>query len=125
MPGADLLLSNVYEQLIDGVLDAKHIGQGVVDGVECEHLAFRNDETDWQLWVGVGQRPIPRKYVITSKTVAAAPQYTLRIRDWQADVKPEASAFVPKLPEGTTKVGIEALKDIDEVPAGIPRGGQK
>jgi hypothetical protein len=119
MPGADLLLSRVYEELIADVIDAKHIGQGVVDGVECEHLAFRNSETDWQLWVEVGARPIPRKYVITSKTLAGAPQYTLRIRDWRTDVetKPDAFAFNP--PQGASKVAISALSDIDEVPHGV------
>jgi hypothetical protein len=46
MPGADLLLSRVYDELMADVIDAKHIGQGVVDGVECEHLAFRNPDID-------------------------------------------------------------------------------
>ena len=41
LPGADLLLSKSYEELMAGVLEAKHIGRGVVEGVECEHLAFR------------------------------------------------------------------------------------
>ncbi len=62
MPGADLLLSNAYKALVDGVLEAKHIGRGVVDGVECEHLAFRNLDTDWQLWVEVGDRPSPASW---------------------------------------------------------------
>ena len=47
VPGADLLLAKSYDQLTDDVLDAKHAGRGVVDGVECEHLAFRTSETDW------------------------------------------------------------------------------
>ncbi len=37
------------------VLEAKHMGHGVIDGVECDHLAFRNFDTDWQLWVEVGE----------------------------------------------------------------------
>src|ERR1044072_2168458 len=75
LPGADLLKSQPYDVLVAGVLEAKHVGRGVVDGIECEHLAFRNFDTDWQLWVEVGERPIPRKLVITSKTVSNAPQY--------------------------------------------------
>jgi hypothetical protein len=51
IPGADLLLSNVYDTLIGDVLEAKYIGHGVVGGIECDHLAFRNQETDWQLWI--------------------------------------------------------------------------
>src|SRR6476646_8719761 len=35
LPGADLLVSNPYEALMSDVITAKHIGQGVIDGVEC------------------------------------------------------------------------------------------
>lgn len=87
LPGADLLLSNSYDVLIEGVLEAKHIGRGVIGGVECEHLAFRNFDTDWQLWVQVGEQPIPRKMVITSKTVNSAPQYTIHITSWTTNGK--------------------------------------
>lgn len=118
-PGADLLLSRVYEELIADVIDAKHIGHGVIDGVECDHLAFRNTDTDWQLWVEIGARPIPRKYVITSKAVTGGPQYTLRIRDWRTDVETKADAFAFNPPPGASKVAISALSDIDEVPHGV------
>jgi hypothetical protein len=60
-PGADLLLANVFDDLMDDVIDAKNIGVGVIDGVECAHLAFRTPEVDWQIWVELGARPIPRK----------------------------------------------------------------
>ena len=86
IPGADLLLSNVYDTLIGDVIEAKYIGHGVVGGVECDHLAFRNQETDWQLWIERGDKPLPRKFVITTKSVGAAPQYTLVIHDWKTDV---------------------------------------
>jgi hypothetical protein len=125
LPGADLLLSRVYEELMMDVLDAKHIGQGVINGVECEHLAFRNHDTDWQLWVQVGPRPIPCKYVITSKTVNSAPQYTLRVKDWKTDVQAGADAFVFKAPADAKKVEFSQLSDIDEVPAGTPPGGKQ
>ena len=125
MPGADLLLSKAYDELMAGVIDAKHIGQGVVDGVECEHLAFRNADTDWQIWVEAGPKPIPHKYVITSKTMTGAPQYTLRIKDWKTDAKEDADTFTFKPPAGATKVTVQTLRDFDEIPAGTPVGGKK
>ena len=125
LPGADLLLSKPYEELKAGVLEAKHIGRGVVEGVECEHLAFRNLDTDWQIWVEVGEHPVPRKYVITSKAVGAAPQYTLRLRDWKAGVSPAPDAFTFRPPAGSSGVAITLLKEIDEIPAGIVPGGAK
>ena len=124
MPGADLILSNVYDALSEGVLEAKHIGRGVIDGHECEHLAFRNNEVDWQIWVQLGDRPIPRKYVITSKAVAGAPQYTLLIKDWKAGGVPDdAFAFSP--PADAKKVDFKELKEMDEVPAGTVIGGSQ
>jgi len=125
LPGADLLLSKPYEELMAGVLEAKHIGRGVVEGVECEHLAFRNLDIDWQIWVEVGERPVPRKYVITSKAVGAAPQYTLRLREWKTGVTPPPDAFAFKPPAGSSGVAITLLDDIDEIPAGAVPGGAK
>ena len=125
MPGADLILSGSYEALMEDVIEAAHIGRGVVDGVECEHLAFRNTETDWQIWVEVGAKPIPRKYVITSKSVAAAPQYTLRITDWRTDVQFAPDAFAFKAPAGAKKVAVGELGHFDEIPAGQVSGGKQ
>ena len=124
-PGADLLLSSAYDVLIKDVIDAKHIGRGVIDGVECEHLAFRNSDTDWQLWVEVGPHPIPHKYVITSKAVADAPQYTLRITDWKSDAQVAADAFAFKQPADAKKVEMGALSQLDEVPPGSMTGGNQ
>jgi len=125
VPGADLLLSRAYDELMAEVLEAKHIGRGVIDGVECEHLAFRNHDVDWQLWVEVGARPIPRKYVITSKMVTGAPQYTLRIKDWRTDTQIAADAFAFKPAADAKKVDISALANIDEIPHGVAPGAKK
>ena len=124
-PGADLLGSRIFDDLMADVIVAKHIGRGVIDGVECEHLAFRTMDIDWQLWVEVGDRPIPRKYVITSKGVGGAPQYTLRIKEWKTDGPAVADAFVFTPPQGANKVALDALANIDEIPHGVVTGGKK
>lgn len=116
LPGADLLLSNPYDVLIDGVQEAKYIGRGIIDGRECEHLAFRNFDTDWQLWVEVGDKPIPRKLVITSKTINSAPQYTLRIKQWTTDVSLSPDTFLFTVPVGAQKLSPDALIELDELP---------
>jgi hypothetical protein len=125
LPGADFLSSNPHDVLAADVLKGTHVGRGVIDGVECEHLAFRNQDTDWQLWVEVGDRPIPHKFVITSKTQAAAPQYTLRIRDWKTDPQPAADSFIFTPPDGAKKIALKELRDIDEVPPGLVTGAQQ
>jgi hypothetical protein len=123
-PGGDLLLSRSFDEMMADVIDANDIGRGVVDGVECEHLAFRNVDTDWQIWIELGARPVPHKYVITSKGITGMPQYTLRISDWRTDMPVDAFAF--KAPQGAKKVALEALADTDEVPQGaVATTGEK
>jgi hypothetical protein len=116
LPGADLLLTNSYEVLMADVTEAKHIGRGVIDGVECEHVAFRNFDTDWQLWVEVGKRPFPRKLVVTSKTINSAPQYTLRIKSWKSGEKHASTFFTFKPTKGMTQLGADELIGLDELP---------
>jgi hypothetical protein len=122
-PGADLLLTNAFNVMMSDVVEASVIGKGVIDGVECDHLAFRNVETDWQIWIESGARPIPRKYVITSKGIGEAPQYTLRIKDWKTDVAADAFAFKPD--PSAKKIAINELGYIDEVPQGTTKAGGK
>ena len=122
-PGADLLFSDPYGILTENAIDAKYVGRGVIDGVECEHLAYRGEDTDWQLWIEVGARPIPRQYVITNKAVAGGPQYTVRIKEWKTDVSSDVFAFTP--PAGMRKVALEALGHVDEIPPGTPATGGK
>jgi hypothetical protein len=125
LPGAELFLSNPYQALSADVIDAKHIGRGVVNGVECEHLAFRNDDTDWQIWVEVGANPIPCKFVITSKAMTAGPQYTMLITDWKGDATIPQDAFTFKAPDGAKKVEFDSLSAIDEVPPGVIKGSKQ
>jgi hypothetical protein len=127
MPGTDLLLSNAFDELMATTSEGKHIGLGVVDGVECEHLAFRGSDTDWQIWIETGAKPVPRKYVITSKTLAGAPQYSLRIKDWKTDAFADADTFVFKPPGGATRVDLDSgvMAEFDELPPGIPSGAKK
>jgi hypothetical protein len=73
------------------------------------------------VWVETGARPIPRKYIITSKAVTGGPQYTLHVKDWRTDAATAADAFTFKPPAGAKKVDFKALADEDEVPAGVAR----
>lgn len=125
LPGADFLLSNPYAVLVADVMEAKHIGRGVIDGVECEHLAFRNFDTDWQVWVEVGATPVPRKLVITSKTINGSPQYTFRVKNWKTGFEPPAGAFTFTPPAGVEKLDPNNLMFLDELPPEAPSGASQ
>ncbi|MEB2626341.1 DUF2092 domain-containing protein [Pseudomonas sp. YuFO8] len=93
LPGADLFMSNPQDQLMAGVTDIKDLGSGVIGGTECDHLAFRKKEVDWQIWIAQGDNPYPCRYSITSKTIAGSPQYSIQLSDFKSGDAAPADDF--------------------------------
>ena len=124
VPGADLLQSNLYDELMPLVIDAKDLGSGVIGGVECDHLAFRTEEVDWQIWIAQGARPYPCRYVITSKLVADAPEYSVQISDWKTGNEVTSSDFSFNNTTNARKMDLKEL-DTDELPKTFAVGGSK
>lgn len=116
VPGADLLVSDVFDVLMEGVVDVKVLGSGVIGGTECDPLAFRAEEVDWQIWIAEGGQPYPCRYVITSKQVDQAPQYGVQIRDWKAGDQVAPADFSFENETGAQKIELKDLAGIDELP---------
>lgn len=115
MAAKEVFHPNGITAILANVKEAKVVGQGVINGIKCDQIAFRGEKYDWQLWVQPGDRPVPCKYVITS-TAAGAPQYSLTIKNWKTDATADASAFNFVPPSGAKKVVAKNLPALDEVP---------
>jgi hypothetical protein len=116
-PGADLLFSDPYAVLSEGVESSLYLGTAYIDGVEVHHLAFREDETDWQIWVQTGDIPLPMKYVITTKWLTGAPQFEIRLRDWDTSPDIAAGQFTFTAPAGATQLDAFPADELSEFPA--------
>lgn len=125
VPGADILMRDSYSILVADVREAKMIGQGVIAGQMCDHVAFRNFETDWQLWIRTGPDKIPCKMIITSKTVGMAPQYTSHVRSWKSNPSFGPGTFAFKPAAGEQKIDVRQLSGVDEIPPPATEGGSK
>ena len=117
LPGADLLLSNVYDVLMPDVIDAKDLGSGVIGGVECDHLAFRTKEVDWQIWIAQGDRPYPCRYIVTTKLFDQGPQYSVQVRDWKTGSEAATGNFAFVNTTNAKKIDTVDLGDVDELPS--------
>ena len=117
VPGADLLMSNMYDQLMPEVTNAKDMGSGVINGVECDHMAFRTKDVDWEIWIAQGSQPHPCRYVVTSPQVNRSPQYTIDIRSWKTGSQVPPDRFALAIPAGARRLKPGELKDFDELPA--------
>jgi hypothetical protein len=96
LPLIDVLYQATAGTLTENVLKGLLVGDSVVEGVACDHLAFRQSDTDWQLWVEKGARPLPRKIVITTRHEVGDPQFQA-VMTWNVQPKfgKDAFTFVP------------------------------
>ena len=125
LPAADLLTSDSYDGLMEDVVDVKDLGSGVIGGTECDHLAFRKKDVDWQIWIAQGSRPYPCRYDIATKVVAGSPGYSIQIRNWKtgSDVASGGFSFTP--PPGARQVDVAdlaTLKDMSDLPSNFRIG---
>jgi hypothetical protein len=107
-PAAELLYSNAAEKMLKEASSGMVVGPSVIGGVKTTHLAFRGAEVDWQIWIEDGDKPLPRKFVLTSTKVSGAPQFTVLIRNWDVGAKLGNQEFSFTPSKGAKK--IEFLK---------------
>jgi len=103
-PAGDLLYANAYDILMDGVTDGFVVGKAVIEGVRCDHLAFRAPHVDLQIWIQEGAQPLPRKFVITTRDMASAPQFAVTMTKWNLKPTFGAKTFAFAPPAGAKKV---------------------
>lgn len=103
-PAADLIYSNALERFTEGLTSASIVGSAEVGGVVCVHLAFRNPEVDWQIWIQEGDKPMPRKFVVTSKKLPQSPQFSVTLSKWDASPKVTDATFRFVPPKGSRQI---------------------
>jgi hypothetical protein len=91
----------------DHVFKGDYYGLADVDGTSTEHLAFRQDAVDWQLWTNTATGA-PKKLVITSKMLAGAPEHSLLIKEATINqTSLDADVFLAKIPGDATEVPLQ------------------
>ncbi len=103
IPLVDLFLWGGPNASTNEVTAAADVGPGTVEGVTCDHYAFRQPGVDWQVWIQLGDHPLPRKLVITTTTDEARPQHT-SVLTWNLAPSYSEDAFVFDPPEGAKKI---------------------
>jgi hypothetical protein len=107
VPAADLLSADVYKTMTAGCEAINYVGLGYVGEEKCHHLAFTRDNIDWQMWITTGDKPSPRKMVITYKHLPGQPQYTMQLLKIQYDPMVNDSVFACQIPKGADKIDFQ------------------
>ena len=103
-PMMDLLYKDASTHLISSDEPIFYLtDKSRVAGTDCHHIAIRGSEVDVQLWVEEGDRPLPRKIMITSKWEGGTPRFIANLK-WETKPQFEPGLFEFKAPEGARKI---------------------
>jgi hypothetical protein len=123
MPLADLLFSDPYRTVIGNVRIGQSVGQHHVHDAKCHHLAFRQDTIDWQIWIQDGEKPLPRKLVITFKEYPGQPQFVAILGRWDLSPRLTDDLFTFRAPANAEKIDILPIAGTPK--PGAPKGADK
>jgi hypothetical protein len=105
LPLLDFAVSDLYKSTIREVKTGLYAGRTMVLGRSCHHLAFTQDDIDWQIWVEETQ-PVVRKLLINYKNEPGAPQFTVILTDWDLNARLTDYAFDFTPPPGAEKIQV-------------------
>ncbi len=104
VPLSDLVYSDPYSVLMEGVLYGEYRGIHQAAGVPCHHLAFTQEDIEWQIWIEAGDEPLPRKLLIAYVDEPGVPQYSATILRWALKPAFTDDLFHFEPPEGATRI---------------------
>jgi hypothetical protein len=121
LPLKDVLFSDPYAILSEGITYGRYLGIHQAAGVACHHLAFSQETIEWQLWIDAGDQPVPRKIVITYVDEPGEPQYTATFRRWRTDGPVPEGLFTFTAPEGSMKIEAKTMQERYEAISARPK----
>jgi len=109
LPFRDLFIWGTDQAEVAAIQSAIYIGPSKIDGVLCDHYAFRNVDVDWQIWIQQGEKPLPRKLVITTMDEEEHPQY-VSMMNWNLSPKINNKLFTFVPPKDAHKIELAVVE---------------
>ena len=110
----DLLYSSPYDALTNTDTAGGWVGVEKIEGMECDHLSYKQPVVDWQIWVTRAEHR-PKQLQITYKQDPDKPVSRVVFKELNASESIDESTFAAKVPEGYTQVPL-ARRDSDLAP---------
>lgn len=104
LPLGQLISSDVSEWVKKEIYAGGFIEQSTINGVLCEHLAFRTQNIDFQVWITSEGDPLLMRLVIDYKNSPGEPQFRADFTDWNFSPVVGESLFVFKPGDGMQKI---------------------
>jgi hypothetical protein len=109
-PLADLLSDDPAGAVGSGITSGGKVGASTIDGVRCSHFFFEQaaDDLELELWLEDNEQALPRRLVVTYRSLPGRPIFIAELSDWDLSIQPPDSEFVFQPPPGVTQVELKA-----------------
>lgn len=101
---AGLLFSDPYKVLTKGLTSALFVGPSSVNGILCDHLAFRSDGVNWEIWVESGPRALPVRLAVTYTDRANFPRVIVEFSHWNLHPGLKPGHFIFRKPADSREI---------------------
>jgi hypothetical protein len=121
-PLADFLSEAPNKAFLTGVTSGGVVDTVTIDGAPYDHLYFfQPPGIELELWVAKDEKSLPRRLIVTYRSLPGEPNFIALFSDWNFDVHPTDADFAFQPPAGAEQV---ALKP-PPTPAPPPKKGGK
>jgi hypothetical protein len=111
-PLADFLTEDPQKAFMLGVVSGRQVNTVTIDGVPCRHLVFfQPPKIELELWVEDNDRSLPRRLIVTYRSLPGEPNFVAELSDWNFNVHPSDAEFQFEPPQGAERLQLgTALK---------------
>ncbi|MEM6461016.1 MAG: DUF2092 domain-containing protein [Pseudomonadota bacterium] len=86
LPLWSMLSADLPDTLLENVHSGAYLGTTLISGQHVHHLAFAQDDFDWQIWISVEEdTPLPLMLIGTDRQKPGWPQYRVYFSEWNLD----------------------------------------
>ena len=109
LPLWSMLSTDFPDRMMDSVVSGAYLGTTLIAGQPVHHLAFAQEELDWQVWISVEEdMPVPIMLIGTEHTVTGWPQYRAYFADWNMEPEITEGQFTYQPEEDDVRMSFPA-----------------
>jgi len=112
-PVAELLLSDPYAYLMEGIQSLSYVGEETVDGTRCHHLTAVEESITWNAWITVDELLL-LELVATATSIEGQPKMRVQVTEIDLSAQLDDTMFAFEPPPGATKIRMVPVDEIYE-----------
>lgn len=108
-PLADFLTDSPDKAFLTGVTSGREINTVTIESMPYRHLFFvQKGGIELELWLSKNEQSLPRRLIVTYRSLAGEPNFVAEFADWNFAVHPADAEFVFRPPAGAQQVQLRS-----------------